>query len=213
MAGAHFADRRDAGRRLAALLQPLALSRPLVLALPRGGVPVGDEVAKALNGQLDVLLVRKLGAPGQPELALGAINGLPGSSAILNDDVVRMTHASPGYIAEETQRQRQELDRRRLQYVGDRPLPDPRDRDVIVVDDGIATGLTARAALLALRTSRPKRIVLAVPVAAPDSLKDLRPLVDDAVAVITPQTLFAVGAFYDDFSQTTDEEVIALLQR
>jgi predicted phosphoribosyltransferase len=207
-----FRDRREAGRLLAAKLAAYA-NRPdvIVLALPRGGVPVAYEVAQALSAPLDVFLVRKLGVPGYEELAMGAIAS--GGVRVLNDQLVGGLRI-PDYIVDEVARwEQQELARRERLYRGDRPPPDVRGRTVILVDDGLATGATMLAAVKALRQMQPARIVVAVPTASPETCEQLRAEVDDIICAITPEPFHAVGLWYEDFSQTTDEEVRDLLAR
>lgn len=207
-----FHDRSDAGRALAADLAPYA-GRPglLVLALPRGGVPVAYEVARALGAPLDVFLVRKLGLPGHEEFAMGAIAS--GGLRLLNDDVIREFGVTPAEIAAVSAAEELELERRERQYRADRPMPTVAGRTVILVDDGLATGSTMRAAVLALRQQRPAHIVVAVPVAAAETCEEFRGLVDDIVCAATPDPFYAVGLWYEDFSQTTDDEVRELLNR
>jgi predicted phosphoribosyltransferase len=206
-----FRDRTDAGRALARRLRPYA-NRPdvLVLALPRGGVPVAYEVARALGAPLDVFLVRKLGVPGQEELAMGAI--ATGGTRVLNDEVVGALQIPDEVIDSVAEAEWRELERRGRAYRGDRPLPEVRGRTVILIDDGLATGTTMRAAVAALRRQGPKRIVVAVPVAAVSSCEEFRDLVDDVLCVQTPEPFYAVGSWYEDFSQTSDAEVHALLE-
>jgi putative phosphoribosyl transferase len=210
-----FADRREAGRRLGDALTRYLESRAIVLALPRGGVPVGFEVAKALGAPLDVLMVRKLGAPVHPELGLGAVVDRDKPQLVLNDEVIRQVRPPPGYIEAEMRRQLAEIERRRHHYVGDRAALPVAGRTAIVVDDGIATGGTVKAALRALAQSsppgRPARLVLAVPVAPADSLDELAAECDDIVCLATPEPFYAVGPHYRDFTQTDDEEVTQLL--
>jgi putative phosphoribosyl transferase len=212
MTEARFQDRTHAGRRLAAELAPYA-GRPnlLVLALPRGGVPVGFEVAQALRAPLDVFLVRKLGLPGHEELAMGAIAS--GGIRVLNPDVVQMLRVPEHVIDAVAEREQRELERRERAYRGDRPEPEIRGRTVILVDDGLATGSTMRAAVAALRSEYPERLVVAVPVAAPETCDAFRDEVDDIVCAVTPEPFYAVGQWYQDFSQTTDAEVHELLDR
>lgn len=204
-----FRDRRDAGRRLAALVAELDLPTPIVLALPRGGVPVAAEVAARLGAELDVLVARKLGAPQQPELGLGAI--AEGGIRVLDLDLVRRLGLTEAALDAVTARERLELDRRVEAYRGSRPLPPVAGRAVVVVDDGVATGGTAEAALRSVRAGRPARLVLAVPTAAPDAVARLARVADDVVCVMTPESLTAVGQWYEDFTQTTDREVAELL--
>ena len=206
-----FQDRTDAGRFLATKLANYA-HRPdvLILALPRGGVPVAFEVAKALKAPLDIFLVRKLGVPGQEELAMGAI--ATGGAIVLNREVVQALGISPEVIDWVTAKELQELRRRERLYRGQRPAPDVRDRTVILIDDGLATGATMRAAVIALRQQGPARIVVAVPTAAPSTCAEFETEVDEIVCAVTPEPFYGVGLWYANFSQTTDEEVRNLLQ-
>jgi predicted phosphoribosyltransferase len=207
-----FRDRSEAGRLLAAKLAEYA-DRPdvLVLALPRGGVPVGFEVATALHAPMDVFIVRKLGVPGHEEFAMGAV--ATGGVRVLNDQVVRALRI-PDYVIDAVASwEQEELARRELLYRGARPPPDVRGKTVILVDDGLATGSTMLAAVQALRRQGPARIVVAVPVASPDTCELLREQVDEVVCAATPEPFYAVGLWYQDFSQTTDEEVRELVAR
>src|SRR5207248_3359465 len=207
-----FRNRRDAGRRLAVALASYRESRPIVLALPRGGVPVGFDVAKALAAPLDVLLVRKIGAPGHEELGLGAVVDGHDPQLVLNEELVRAVAPPPGYIEAEEQRQLAEIERRRQEYVGNRTPVAVEGRTVIVGDDGVATGATVKAALRGLARNRPARLVLAVPVAPADSLDELSAECDEVVCLATPDPFYAVGPHYRDFRQTEDAEVIRLLE-
>lgn len=207
-----FADRRDAGQRLAAELKARALPDPVVLALPRGGVPVGYEVAAALKAPLDVLLVRKLGAPGYEEFGIGAVVDGVQPQLVLNAEAIEALQISPAYIEAERDRQLAEIERRRRLYSGSTPAESVQGRTAIVVDDGVATGGTLLAALYALKRASPRHIVLAVPVAPPDTLQKLAVQVDEVVCLAAPVDFRAVGAYYDNFDQTSDEEVIALLR-
>ncbi|HKG93267.1 MAG TPA: phosphoribosyltransferase family protein [Gemmatimonadaceae bacterium] len=207
-----FLDRRDAGRALAAELLPAYGGAPgvVVLALPRGGVPVGYEVARALGAPLDVFVVRKLGVPGREELAMGAIAG--GNVRVLNVDVVRALGIPRDVIDRVTADEQRELERRERAYRGQRPPPELRGRTVILVDDGLATGSTMRAAVLALREHAPASVVVAVPVGAPEACAALRSLADDCLCVRTPERFQGVGLWYENFAQTSDEEVGELLK-
>ena len=205
-----FADRKDAGRRLAALLEPLRGTAPIVLALPRGGVPVAAEVADALDAPLDVLVARKLGVPYQPELAMGAI--APDGVRELNEDVVSALGIAPEEIERVAVRESQELARRARCYRAGRPPLEVADRVVVLVDDGIATGATARAAIRWLRSKGPRRLVLAVPVAAAETADALSDVVDDLVVVERPVDLQAIGAWYERFDQVSDDEVQSILE-
>jgi putative phosphoribosyl transferase len=207
-----FRDRADAGRQLAARLKRYA-DRPdvLVLALPRGGVPVAYEVAKELKAPLDVFLVRKLGVPGHEELAMGAIAS--GGVRVLNEDIVNYLRIPDEVIDAVAAREERELERRERAYRDGRPPPDVKDRIVILIDDGLATGSTMRAAAASLRLLKPRRIVVAVPVSAPETCDAFRSEVDEIVCAVTPQHFQGVGLWYDDFSQTSDEEVRELLQK
>ena len=201
-----FRNRTDAGRQLAEKLATYA-DRPdvLVLALPRGGVPVGSEVARALGAPLDAFLVRKLGVPGYEELAMGAV--ATGGVRVLNDEIVRGLGIVEHVIDVAVAREMEELARREQLYRGGSPPPNVAGRTVILVDDGLATGATMRAAVAALRRQHPARIVVAVPTASPDTREALKAEADDVICAMTPDPFFAVGHWYDDFTQTTDEEV------
>jgi putative phosphoribosyl transferase len=207
-----FKNRTEAGRFLAERLSAYA-NRPdtLVLGLPRGGVPVAYEVAMALNAPLDVFVVRKLGVPGHEELAMGAI--ATGGARSLNHDVIEYLHIPDEVIDEVIEREERELERRERLYRDGRPARSPRDRVAILVDDGLATGSSMRAAALAVRRQQPASIVVAVPVAASQTCDDLRVEADEVVCGYTPEPFYAVGLWYEDFSQTTDEEVRDLLAR
>jgi putative phosphoribosyl transferase len=207
-----FANRTEAGRRLADRLLRFKGERPVVLALPRGGVPVGFEVAKALGAPLDLVLVRKIGAPFQPELAVGAVVDGSRPETVLNETLIEEAGIPAGYLESESTRQLEEIERRRQLYLAGRERAQVEDRTAIVVDDGIATGATMEAALHATRRAKPKRLVLAVPVAPPDTIERLRPEVDEVVCLATPRHFGAIGAFYADFRQLTDDEVIRLLE-
>jgi putative phosphoribosyl transferase len=205
-------DRREAGRMLAEALVPLGLTDAVVLALPRGGVPVGFEVAKALGAPLDILLVRKIGAPRHEEYGIGALVDGASPQIVIDEAAARMVGATPEYIEREISRQLAEIERRRAAYRSGPPVP-LAGRTLVVVDDGIATGGTVKAALQALAKVGAKRIVLAVPVAPADSLRELESLCDKVVCLMTPEPFYAVGAHYADFTQTGDEEVIELLEQ
>jgi len=206
-----FADRIDAGRQLAAAVSAYRHQPVLVLALPRGGVPVGLEVAKVLDAPLDVVLVRKIRAPAHPELALGAIvDGTP-PQLLLDDQIAAATGATPEYIAAEKAHQLQEIERRRQIYRNGRPAAETHGRTVILVDDGIATGATMRVALRALAQSGAARVIVAVPTAPADVLDRIRPEADEVICPQTPEPFQAVGLHYRDFDQTTDQEVVQAL--
>lgn len=207
-----FLDRHDAGHELAARLSAYAGDPSvMVLALPRGGVPVAYEVARALGAPLDLFLVRKLGVPGHEELALGAI--ATGGVRVFNESVVRSLRIPEATIAAVVESEERELARRERLYRGDQPPPDLHDRTVILVDDGLATGATMRAAVRAARRQAPRGVIVAVPVAAPQTCAEFRadPAVGDIVCAHQPDPFNAVGLWYDDFAQTTDDEVRALL--
>ncbi|HEX5323153.1 MAG TPA: phosphoribosyltransferase [Capsulimonadaceae bacterium] len=205
-----FKDRADAGRKLAERLRPFADQNPIVLGLPRGGVAVAHEIARALPAPLDLIVARKLGAPGQPELGIGAV--APGGVMVVDRAATELLGITSDILQEIAARELAEVDRRLLLYRGDRPPPDLADRTVILVDDGLATGVTARAAIQALRRHNPRRLVLAVPVCAPETQERLGPEVDDMVCLLVPENFRAVGIWYEDFEQLTDEQVVQLLQ-
>lgn len=208
-----FADRHEAGRRLALRLRPLEGERPVVLALPRGGVPVGFEVARALRAPLDLVLVRKLGAPFNPELAVGAVADGGSPCCLVNEEVVQALGVSDDYLATEQARELEEIERRRALYLGDRPRPSLAGRTVVLVDDGIATGATMKAALAAARQAGAARLIVATPVAPAETVAELRELADAVVVLMTPDAFAAVGQFYADFTQVDDAEVVDLLRR
>jgi putative phosphoribosyl transferase len=208
---ARYRDRRHAGRELASKLLEYA-DRPdvIVLALPRGGVPVAYEVATALRAPLDVFIVRKLGVPGHEEYAMGAI--ATGGVRVLDERVIRTARVTRAELDAVTAAEQRELERRERQYRGDRPSPNVAGRAVILVDDGLATGATMRAAVAALREEGAARVVVAVPIAPPETCDAFRDIVDDIVCARTPEPFYAVGLWYEDFSQTTDDEVHELLE-
>ena len=206
-----FKDRAEAGRQLATAVVRLGLTDPLVLALPRGGVPVAAEVARALHAPLDLLIVRKIGAPGQPELAVAAIAEGNPPTVVIDESTSQVTEGDHAYIKREVRAQRGEIERRCNTYRRGRARLGVAGKTVVVVDDGIATGTTVRAALKALRRMRPAKVLLAVPVASNDTLDELSKLVDDVICLSQPGRFGSVGTYYADFHQVDDEEVIALL--
>ncbi len=208
-----FLNRTDAGRQLAQALSGYKGQAICVYALPRGGVQVAAEIAETLGAPLDLLLVRKIGAPMQPELAVGAVVDGGAPIIVRNDDVIRMTGTRDAEFDRICKQELVEIERRRKRYVQDRPALDPKGKIAIVVDDGIATGATMRAALQATRRRDPKKLVLAVPVAPAESLESLRTEVDEVVCLEVPEYFSALGQFYQDFHQLSDEDVIDTLKR
>lgn len=206
-----FSDRTDAGERLAGQLANYRGRNPLILAVPRGGVVVAFPVWQALGGELDLVITRKIGAPHQPELAVGAVTG--DGKIILNEGLIRQAGISREYIDRIAAAEQAEITRRLHRYRGDRPVPRAGGKTVIVVDDGIATGYTLMAALRGLQESKPAELVLAVPVGPPDTLDRLRPEVDRLICIEAPVSFAAVGQFYRDFGQTGDAEVKRILQQ
>ena len=208
-----FENRTDAGRQLAEALLKYKSRHPVVLALPRGGVPVAAEVAAALDAPLDLLLVRKIGLPSQPELAMGAVADGEEPTIIRNSDVIELSGVSKEEFDAVCNEERAEIERRRKRYLGDRARSEVTGRLTIIIDDGIATGATTLAAIRAVRMRKPKELVLAIPVAPLDTIKRLHPEVDGIICLDTPEELGAIGYFYRDFHQISDDEVIATLKR
>ncbi|MDY0885109.1 phosphoribosyltransferase [Dongia soli] len=208
---AAFSDRREAGRQLAQALKPFRLQQPVILALPRGGVPVAFEVAKTLQAVLDVLLVRKIGVPGYEELALGAIIDGASPQMVLNEDVVELVRPEPAHLEAARRRQLAEIERRRHLYRGEAAAVVLADRTVIIIDDGIATGATVKVAIRGVMLTGPRRLILAVPVAPQEIVQALSAECDEVVCLAMPEPFYSVGTHYHDFSQTTDADVVALL--
>ncbi|MFB9261921.1 phosphoribosyltransferase [Bradyrhizobium erythrophlei] len=208
-----FQDRTDAGRKLAKALLNYKSRHPVILALPRGGVLVAAEVAAELDAPLDLLLVRKIGLPSQPELAMGAMADGEEPTIVRNDEVIELSGVSEQEFEEVCREEHAELERRRQRYLGDRARSEVKGRVAIIIDDGIATGATTLAAIKAARKREPKELVLAIPVAPLDTVKRLHPEVDAIVCLDTPQDFGAIGYFYRDFRQINDDEVIAILRR
>jgi predicted phosphoribosyltransferase len=208
-----FRDRADAGRRLAEALRRYKDRHPVVLALPRGGVPVAAEVAATLDASLDLILVRKIGVPSQPELAMGAVVDGLAPIVVRNEDVIRLSDTTAREFDKACEKERAEIERRRKLYIGERPRARIEGQVAIVIDDGIATGATTRAALQAVRKQKPKELVLAVPVAPRETIEELRQEVDALICLETPELFGAIGYFYQDFRQVSDQEVVAILRR
>ncbi|MGE5483649.1 MAG: phosphoribosyltransferase [Ignavibacteriales bacterium] len=206
-----FKDRKEAGRLLLREVEALGLASPVVLGIPRGGVVVAAEVARGLEAPIDVIIPRKIGAPSNAELAIGAI--AQDGTVILDEAMVRALRVERGYIEREARRQTAEIDRRLWVYRGDRPAVGLGSMDVIVVDDGIATGLTMTAALRSVSNQSPSSVVLAVPVAPAEAVERLAPEVDHLVCLATPEPFYAVGQWYARFDQVDDDEVISILNR
>lgn len=205
-----FRDRKEAGRKLAQALSLFSGRDVLVLAIPRGGVVVAGPVATALKAELDVIIPRKVGAPGNKELAVAAV--APDGIVLYNEKALNLLGLSKEDLSLEIDREREEIERRLRLYRGDRKEPRIKGRTVIVIDDGLATGFTMEAALVSLTKKEPRELILAVPVAPPDTLERLRPLVSEVVCLVTPEPFYAVGQFYRSFPQVEDEEVLAILQ-
>ena len=208
---AYFSDRVDAGKRLASALTDFAGKNAIVLAIPRGGVIVGYEISKALSLPLDVIIPHKIGAPDNPELAIGAMT--EDGTIILDEGLVAYIGVPKSYIKEESEHQKHEIERRLKTYRQNEPYPDLKGRDVIIVDDGIATGSTMKAALASVKNRGAKTVTVAVPVGPPSTIKELRRQADRVIFLYAPEFFQAIGQFYSDFNQTTDEEVIQLLKK
>ncbi len=206
-----FKDRTEAGKTLAEALSEYKDKNTIVLAIPRGGVVVAYEVAKALNAPLDLIIPRKIGAPSQPELAIGAVT--EDGTTILNQDIIQYLRVPDDYIKTEVKRQVEEIKRRIQRYLGDKPRLSIEGKVVILIDDGVATGATTRAAIASIRKRKPASIVLAIPVGPPDTVKELREDADKVICLMTPEPFFAIGQFYENFEQTSDEEVIQILNK
>lgn len=206
-----FKDRTEAGKILAEALSEYKDKNTIVLAIPRGGVVVAYEVAKALNAPLDLIIPRKIGAPSQPELAIGAVT--EDGTTILNQDIIQYLRVPDDYIKTEVKRQIEEIKRRIQRYLGDKPRLSIEGKVVILIDDGVATGATTRAAIASIRKRKPALIVLAIPVGPPDTVKELREDADKVICLTTPKPFFAIGQFYENFEQTSDEEVIQILNK
>ena len=211
MATERFTDRADAGRQLARLLADLELDQPLIYPLPRGGVPVAVEVAKRMAAPLDLLLVRKIGAPGNPEVALGALVEGADEQIVINEEIQRLSGADDAYLARAVAEQRAELERRKALYLRDRTRANPKGRTVVIVDDGLATGATMKAALIGLKRAGPQRIVVALPLAPKEALDEISAQADDILCINAVTSFHGVGSFYDDFHQLTDDETVGLL--
>ncbi|MDT8781035.1 MAG: phosphoribosyltransferase [Candidatus Bathyarchaeota archaeon] len=207
----YFSDRKDAGKQLASALTDFSFKEGMVLAIPRGGVVVGYEIASALNFKLDVIVPRKIGTPDNPELAIGAVT--EDGTMILDDSLIMYLGVSNDYIYQESERQKQEIRRRQNFYRQGVSEPEIKDKNVIVVDDGIATGYTMKAALASVRNRGAATLTVAIPVGPPSTIKELKYQADNIVCLYTPEYFQAIGQFYSDFSQTTDEEVIELLKK
>ena len=206
-----FTNRQQAGRALAAALSEQTLDDPLILALPRGGVPVGHEIAKVLRAPLDILLVRKIGAPGHEEFALGAVVDGAQPQWVVDEDALRRFAPPPGWFEQQVQAQLAEIERRRALYCGPRQAQPLDGRDLVLVDDGLATGSTVRVALKAIARQQPRRVLLAVPVGPRETVQRLGDEVDGLICLATPEPFYAVGNHYRDFTQVSDLEVMALL--
>lgn len=206
-----FQDRTDAGRRLAARLRDYTGQDAVLLAIPRGGVAVAAEVAAVMGAPLDLIIPRKIGAPENEELAIGAVAGL--GEIVINESLIDSLQISDDYLKKEAARQLKEIERRRRLYLGDRPEKVITNKTAIIVDDGLATGSTARAAILAVKSKRPKKIVLAVPVAPREAIELLKKEVDELICLKTPELFYAVGQFYERFDQVSDGEVVDILSR
>jgi putative phosphoribosyl transferase len=207
----YFSNRVEAGQRLALTLKDASFVDGLVLAVPRGGVVVGFEVAQVLGFPLDVIIPRKIGAPGNPELAIGAMT--EDGTAILDQNLVAYLNVPADYVERESETQKREIQRRMHLYRQNEPYPDFTDRDVIVVDDGIATGSTMKAALASVKNRHARTVTAAIPVGPPSAIDALKLQADRVVCLFTPESFYAIGEFYDDFAQTSDDEVIYLLKR
>ncbi len=208
-----FKDRSDAGRQLAERVAALNLDDPVIYALPRGGIPVAIEVAKRLQAPLDLVIVRKIGAPGWPEVAMGAVVDGDDPQTIINEDVYAATGSDAAGLERARRRELEEIERRRRRYLGDRPHVSPSGRVAVIVDDGLATGATARAALAAVKRQGAALTVLAVPVAPAETIDEMRAEADEVVVVHTPAQFWAIGPFYNDFHQLSDDETIELLRQ